>query len=113
MSQAEDLLNSLAESVAVHEHPVVDSDSYFIIDPDTRTITNTAETKNVIMQYDHDSERYTFELKRFIEAHDMMLCNVVKVHYNNIDGTTGEEHADVADIYDLRINPDNTGTVLC
>ena len=113
MSQADDLLNSLSETVEEHTHTVTDSDTYFIIDPITRKIENTAREKNTLMQYDHDSEVFTFELARYVEGHDMTLCNVVKVHWNNIDGTTGQENADVTDLYDLRINPDNPDTVIC
>lgn len=113
MSQAEDLLNTLSETVTEHEHPVIDSDSYFVIDPDTRVIENATQATSYIMQYDHDSERFTFELPRYVDGHDMLLCNVVKVHYNNIDGETGDENADVADIYDLRRHPDDSSRVIC
>lgn len=108
MATADELL-----SVPVHTHPVVDSDTYFVIDPGTRQMSNGSLTPNVIMQYDHQSERFTFELPRHVEGHDMMLCNRVKAHYNNIDGETGEEHADVHDLTDLRVNPKNPDTVIC
>lgn len=68
-----------------HIHNVVDSDKYFVIDPITRRITNTSG-KISLMQLDHNSERFTFEIPRLIDNHDMSLCNKVEVHYINTDG---------------------------
>lgn len=113
MSQAENLLASLTENVVEHAHSVIDSDTYFIIDHITRKIENTAHRKNTIMQYDHNSERFTFELTRYVEGHDMSLCNRVRVHYINIDGQTGESYADLVELNDLQIDPNNSDTVIC
>lgn len=112
MSQAEELLNNLVEDLPQHQHPVVDDDSYFLIDPETRVISNGKTEPNVVMQHDHNSERYTFEVPRYVDGHDMTLCNVIKVHWNNIDGETGEENASVYDAYDLKVNPNNKDTVI-
>lgn len=62
---------------------VVDADSHFIIDPVTRTIQNDGE-KNLV-QFDHNSERKTFECPRFVEGHDMLNCNRVIVNYLDND----------------------------
>ena len=115
MSQAEELLNSLSEtSTSYHStHTVTDSDTYFIIDPITREIENTARRKNVLMQFDHNSERFTCQLARYVEGHDMSLCNKVRVHYNNIDGQTLDENADVIELEDLQVNPEDSETVIC
>lgn len=115
MSQAEALLASLDETeiVSEHEHPVTDSDSYFVIDPITRSIANRASKKNTLMQYDHDSERFTFEVARYVEGHDMMLCNRVRVHYINIDTQTGDSHPDLVELDDLQISPENPDAVIC
>ena len=119
MSQAEALLASLAEEVPEHIHSVTDSDTYFIIDPITRTLENTARKKNVIMQYDHESEVLTFEIPRYVEGHDMTLCNRVYAHWNNIGTKTGredetvEEIADLHELTDLQLNPDNPDMVIC
>lgn len=112
MTLAEELLATTSEIVAEHTHPVTDPDSYFVIDPDTRRMENASRSENVVMQFDHDSEIYTFQLPRYVEGHDMMLCNRVRVHFNNIDGQTGEEVADVAEMTDLQINPENSETVI-
>lgn len=100
MSQAEALLATLAE----HTHPVVDDDSCFVIDVETRTITSDIR-RHYLMQRDHNSTRFTFELPRFVEGHDMSLCNQAKIHYNNID-EDGNENADVCDADDLHLDGD-------
>lgn len=113
MSQAEELLDSLDETIPTHQHVVIDSDSYFIIDPITRAVENTSGSKNLLMQYDHASERYTFELPRYVEGHDMSLCTAVKVHYNNIESGTLIENADVNDLDDLHVDPTDANKVIC
>lgn len=75
MSLAEELLSTLSEDVVEHKHPVIDTDERFVIDPATREITCASRRENVLMQYDHNSQRYTFELPRYIDGHDMSpLC---------------------------------------
>ncbi len=66
-----------------HIHNVLDTDLRFKIDPITRAIRNESARKTTLMKEDHNSERFTFELPRFIEGHDMTLCNSVEVHYLN------------------------------
>lgn len=114
MSQADALLASLTTDYG-HSHSVVDSDSYFVIDPVTREIENATRQRNILMQFDHCSERYTFEVARYVEGHDMTLCTHVKVHYINIDSATGQSKPGVADLNDLQINPNNQNedTVIC
>lgn len=117
MSQAEELLNSLnlddvVETESDHPHEIIDSDNYFVIDPVTRVIENTSRQDIVLMQFDHDSERFTFELPRYVEGHDMSLCDVVEIHYINV-GSNGTKNVDIYDVYDLHVDPDNQNKVLC
>ena len=49
-----------------HSHAIIDDDLYFTIDPSTREIKNESQ-KVKLMQYDHNSEQFTFELPRFVE----------------------------------------------
>lgn len=112
MSQAEALLNSLSETVVDHKHVVPDSDAYFIIDPYTRQIENTTYNKTVLMRGDHNSERFTFELPRYVDGHDMSLCNRVIVHFDNVGDSIENVYSDVAYMDDLRLNPDNPETVI-
>lgn len=96
-----------------HEHGVHDSDLHFIIDPITRDIYSESG-KVILMQRDHDSERFTFELPRLIEEHDMTLCNVVEVHYVNKGGTNNRfESRDVYPVLDLQISPVDNETAVC
>lgn len=92
-----------------HVHPgvVTDTDKqYFIVDPVTRTITNTTG-KTVLIKNDHNSECFTFEIPRYIDNHDMTKCNVVEIHFINIDGKTREQNQGVYRITADR-NPDDT-----
>lgn len=69
-----------------HDHNLVDSDSRFIIDPITRGII-TENKKLKLMRGDHNFERYTFEIPRYIDGHDMSLCNDIRVNYENISSS--------------------------
>lgn len=66
-----------------HSHNIVDSGSHFVIDPLLRTITSVAE-EVVLVEGDHNSERYTFEIPRMVEGHDMSLSDRIEIHYDNI-----------------------------
>lgn len=70
-----------------HLHDIRDDDTHFIIDANTRTINNTSGNKFILMQYDHNCERYTFEIPRYIDGHDMSLCNAVQIQYQINDKT--------------------------
>lgn len=88
----------------VHAHPIADTDVRFVIDPITRNVTNMSK-KTVLMQYDHNSERFTFELPRFVEGHDMMLCNRVEIHYINVRGKSKEKTSGVYEVRDMQVVP--------
>lgn len=93
-----------------HTHAVIDSDKYFVINPVTRSITNPTQ-KVYLMQNDHNSERVTFEIPRYIDTHDMSLCNKVEVHYINTDGIFSNEG--IYEVDDLRVSPESNDKVLC
>ena len=96
-----------------HLHSIYDSDTHFIIDPINRGITSESG-KVTLMQNDHLSERFTFELPRYIEGHDMSLTDKVEVHYINIDGGNKRSYnADVYESNDLQISPDSNDVVIC
>jgi hypothetical protein len=95
------------------KHSVYDTDAHFKIDPITRTIKSEAPSKTVLIQYDHNSERFTFELARRIDGHDMSLCDVVQVHYINIDAKDKNlVSKDAHDLDDLQISPDSDDVVI-
>ena len=89
-----------------HTHSVIDDDLRFIIDPSTREIGNGSQ-KVKLMQYDHNSEQLTFEIPRFVEGHDMSLCNSIRVNYININKSTREQHPGVYEVSDIKVEEDN------
>lgn len=89
-----------------HEHSVRDLDTHFIIDEITREIRNDSLKKIRLVQYDHNSERFTFSVNRMIEEHDMSLCNKVEIHYLNIDAVTKEQRSGMYEATDLSADND-------
>lgn len=77
-----------------HTHNIVDSDATFDIDVITRAIT-TKSDKLYLVQYDHESERYTFKIPRLIEEHDTSLCDRIEVHFSNIAKSKKTRNDDV------------------
>lgn len=93
-----------------HAHNVYDADPYFVIDADNRVITDLSETGTSLMQYDHNSERFTFEIDRYIDEHDMSKCDRVEVHYINI-GTNGKRSEGVYEVDDMVVDPEDNQVV--
>ena len=96
-----------------HIHSVYDSDTHFSIDPITRKMKNESSAKTTLIQYDKNSERFTFDLPREIEGHDMSECNLVQVHYINIDSKTKAQNEDVYTVDDFQPSPNDEGVVIC
>lgn len=94
-----------------HSHAVSDKDTHFIIDPVTRAITTSSE-KLSIMQYDHNSERLTFEMPRYIEGHDISVCNKVEAHFLNIDSKTKDQISGLRELDDFQIDPTDSEMVI-
>lgn len=94
-----------------HLHSVYDSDMHFSINPITREIRNESE-KNSLVQYDHDSERFTFEIPRHVEGHDVTLVDKVEVHYINIDATAKQESKGLYLVDDVQISPEDNNVVI-
>lgn len=89
-----------------HLHEMRDMDTHFIIDPASRAITNAQSTKNKLMQYDHNSEIFTFEIPKEIDGHDMALCDKIEIHYLNIDAKTRETQKDLYTVQDAALSDD-------
>ena len=73
-----------------HICEIRDADHHFVIDPITRSVTNSGSKKTKLMQRDHNSECFSFEIPQTIEEHNMSECNVVRIHYinNGSEGST-------------------------
>ena len=89
-----------------HAHLMKDSDTAFTIDPITRKITSSS-SKVSLMQYDHDSEIFTFQIPKLVEGHDMNLCNKIEIHYTNIHKRTKQTSSDVYPVTDAAVDGDN------
>ena len=96
-----------------HIHTVSDSDNKFVVDAISRVIKNASSSKTTVMQFDHNSEVFTFEVPRYIEGHDMSECNRVEVHYLNIDTATKEENEGIYLVNDLKVNTDDETKLTC
>lgn len=96
-----------------HRKLIKDIDPCFVIDPITRAIKNASATKTTIMQYDHNSERFTFTLPKTIEGHDMMECNKVEIHYINIESSTKEQNDGVYTVTDLQADAEDATKLKC
>ena len=97
-----------------HIHNVYDADPHFSIDEDSRAIAYMSDEPLIIIQNDHNSERFTFELPRHIDGHDMSTCNKVQVHFINIGATnTDKRNTGVYNVTDLQIHPEDENKVCC
>ena len=96
-----------------HIHDVYDTDNKFIVDGINRSIKNVSSSKTTVMQFDHNSEVFTFEVPRYIEGHDMSECNRVEVHYLNIDTVTKQENEGIYLVNDLTVNTDDENKLTC
>lgn len=94
-----------------HTHEIIDKDNRFVIDPITRTISNESD-KTKLVQYDHNSERFTFQCPRMIEGHDMSLSTSVRVQYININKKTREASSGVYAVDDIEASLDDPDTVV-
>lgn len=90
-----------------HTHSVKDNDKKFTINPDTRAVRSL--TRTVVAWMDHNSEHLTFEIPRYVEAHDITLCNSVEIHYRNY-GDDGEKLG-LYTVTDLEVAPDDEDKV--
>lgn len=95
-----------------HIHTVIDTDPHYKIDGVTRTVVNVDETKRELVQGDHNSERFTFEIPRHVDGHDFSECNVVQVHYENVDIYEINKSNGIYNVEDLQVKNDDDEVVL-
>lgn len=97
-----------------HRNKIQDSEPHFIINPSARTITNSSADNNIIVQYDHNSERFTFEIPRYVDGHDMSECienGEVRVNYRNSASTGLSKNDGVYVCNDLAVSTDDEDIV--
>lgn len=88
-------------------HDVVDTDPHFIVDMMTRTISDQSPVGTNLMQYDHNSQRLTFEMPLTIDGHKMNQCNRVEVHFINIGSNGKRTNGSIYPVDDLAINTED------
>lgn len=92
-----------------HTHQLNDNDTHFLIDAESRQVTTNAKYIK-LMQHDHNSEVFTFEMPRYIEGHDMTLCDHVQVHYSNIGKE--EQSDDFYEVTDVHTKEGNDSVII-
>ena len=95
-----------------HSHILYDSDPHFKIDPISRNIIDESSKKVRLIQHDHNSERFTFEIPNEIEGHDMSSCNLVEIHYVNVGANTKIVRGGVYTVDDLQVKSDDATKVV-
>lgn len=90
-----------------HTHDVYDTGKCFEINETSRFIQETSPTKLVLVQGDHKSEVITFKMPRYIDGHDMLTCNKIRVHYINIDTKTNDTSKDIYEVKNLALCEDD------
>ena len=93
-----------------HNDKIKDCDAFFEVDPITRQIINKTPAKIVLMQGDHNSEKFTFTLPRYIEGHDMAESAKAKLHYVN---PMKADSGGMYEMTDLQIDESNPEKVKC
>ena len=94
-----------------HEHNIVDSDARYVIDPISKSIIDDGEKRKTIVQFDHKSERLTFELPKLVEGFDMTTANIVEIHFLNIEASE-KKNAGIYKVADLKADPDDSSVVV-
>lgn len=90
-----------------HDHILIDADPHFSINVTTRAITNETSKKVSLMQYDNNSERFSFDIDRYVEGHDMLNCDRVQVHYYNTSSGTRAKINGLYRVTDLAIKEED------
>lgn len=86
-----------------HPHDITDTDRAFTIDPISKMITKVTDAKVTIMQYDHNSERFTFSMPLEVEGHDMSKSDKIEIHFiNSGTGTSVSTRAVHPGIYRIK-----------
>ena len=94
------------------KHSIYDTDTRYSIDPITRKFKNKSSTKTTLIQGDHNSERFTFEIPRYVEGHDMSLCDKVEVNYINVDSKTKDSNKGLYIVNDVQVSSEDENIVI-
>ena len=98
----------MSETSHIHTDDIIvdaKDDARFIIDTTTReiSISNAPKKKLTIMQYDNKSERYSFDIDKIIDGHDLTKCNNIQIHFSNI-GSNRQQYSSTYTVDDVQVN---------
>lgn len=85
-----------------HKHSVRDTGAHYTIDQYTRQIKNDSVNKTTIVQFDHNSERLTFEMPLYVDGHAMTLCDLIEIHYINISTDGNSQNHGTYEVNDIK-----------
>lgn len=91
---------------------VRDTEQPYDIDIVTREIVSRTNNEKILVRGDHNSESITFVLPRYIENHDMMLCNKIELHFVNISSDRKNKSGDIFYIEDMHAVEDDQNTLM-
>ena len=94
-----------------HSDKIRDTETHFIIDPGTRAITTASAGNNILAQYDHNSERFTFDIPRYVDGHDMSEVSEVRIHFRNAATSNMLIHNGTYTPDDLAIGGENENVI--
>lgn len=101
----------MSDTTHIHDNKLIkDVDDPFIIDTTTRAISSGTNKKLSLMQFDHNSERYTFKINRYVDEHDLLDCNRVQIHFINI-ASNKQRHPGLYPVDKLEVDPNDENTL--
>lgn len=92
-------------------HNIIDSDQHFVIDISSRSIKSNLQSKVKLAVGDHNSQRFTFEMPRFIDGHDMSESEYIRIHYLNV-GNNGDTYKGLYEVDDVRVDESDQEVIL-
>lgn len=92
-------------------HNIIDSDQHFLIDISSRSIKSNLQSKVKLAVGDHNSQRFTFEMPRFIDGHDMSESEYVRIHYLNV-GNNGDTYKGLYEVDDVQVDESDQEVIL-
>lgn len=100
MSQAEELLNSMAEEETVAGAAVVDAEPHIVIGTD-KFIVVPPELRRIAVQHEHNVKTVTFDCPRYWDGRDLMDM-VLRINYKTPDNVV-----DMKEVENVIVDPDD------
>ncbi|MBO5906226.1 MAG: hypothetical protein J6Q84_07400 [Kiritimatiellae bacterium] len=92
----------------LHKCNIIDDESPFIINPDTRAVERPTDGSNkrhqqIIVQGDKNAERFRFKAPLEIEGHDMSECDRIEIHYINVNSSGDQTSSGIYTVKDAEV----------